>query len=209
MKSIKNAYHLSHASIKITGDKIIYIDPFKIKEETHDADFIFCTHTHYDHLSIDDIKKIIKPETIIVVTQDGKTQLENLNIKKVVTVLPDHEYNENGIKFKTIRAYNINKNFHPKSNNWVGYIIYSNRTSYYIAGDTDFIPEMKEVKADVVFLPVGGTYTMDVEQAIYAANIIKPKYAVPIHFGDIVGSYKDAEQFVKGLSSDIKGEILI
>lgn len=209
MKSIRNAYHLGHASIKITGEKIIYIDPFKIKEETHDADFIFCTHPHYDHLSIEDINKLVNPNTTIIVTQDSIQKLNNLNVKKVVGVDPDKEYKEEGIKFKTIRAYNINKQFHPRSNNWVGYIIYLNETSYYIAGDTDFIPEMKEVSADIVFLPVGGTYTMDVSEAIKAANTIKPKIAIPIHFGDIVGTFEDANSFIKGLNSDIKGEILI
>ena len=114
-----------------------------------------------------------------------------------------------GIKFETIPAYNTNKTFHPKENGWVGYIITLDDIRYYIAGDTDITEENRKVKCDVAFVPVGGTYTMNYSEAAELVNIIKPKIAVPIHYGSVVGTKQDATTFTKLLHSSIKGIILM
>jgi L-ascorbate metabolism protein UlaG (beta-lactamase superfamily) len=103
----------------------------------------------------------------------------------------------NGVIVEAYPAYNVDKDFHPKANGWVGYVVEVGGRRVYIAGDTDRIPEMKGIRCDVAFLPVGGTYTMTAEQAAAAAKDISPKLAVPMHWGNIVGTRADAERFVE------------
>ena len=205
---LENIQVLCHSSIKISKEKTIYIDPFKIEKKYNDADIIFITHNHYDHYSEEDIDKIYKQDTIIIIPEALLTKvLEKERIKqdKIITVKPNQSYIVEGIKFETIPAYNINKNFHPKENEWVGYVIEINNYRYYIAGDTDETPENKTVKCDVAFVPVGGTYTMNFKEAANLINEIKPKIAVPIHYGSIVGKKQDAIDFIKLINPTIKG----
>lgn len=207
---LENIQVLYHSSIKINQKKVIYIDPFKVGEEYHDADIIFVTHSHYDHYSEEDIKKTIKDNTKIIVTIDLKDMAENIvNSENVITVKPNEKYCVEGISFETVPAYNTNKQFHPKQNNWVGYVIELNGLKYYIAGDTDITEENKQIKCDVAFVPVGGTYTMTAKEAAELVNIIKPKIAVPIHYGSVVGTNQDAEDFVNLLDEEIEGKILM
>ena len=156
---LENIEVLCHSSIKINIEKVIYIDPFKIDKNYNDADIIFITHDHYDHYSEEDIDKIKKENTIIIVPEQLLTKLLNKGFKKdhIITVKPKKQYIVEGIKFETITAYNINKEFHPKENKWIGYIIELNGIKYYIAGDTDITEENKKVRCDVAFVPVGGT----------------------------------------------------
>ena len=185
-------------SIKIIGSKIIYIDPFKIDENFHDADYIFCTHSHYDHFSREDINKILKDTTKIITVESAKEDAEKLvKEENVMTVLPGNSYKIDDIEFETTYAYNENKPFHPKENNWVGFIINLDGTKYFIAGDTDNIKELQDVKADVAFIPVGGTYTMNYEEASKLANKIDVKTIVPTHYGSVVGKKEDGEKFKK------------
>lgn len=195
-----------HSSIKITKGIIIYIDPFRINEEKHDADLILITHDHYDHYSPEDIKKVIKEDTIIVAP---KTIKELNNKENIIFVEPNKTYNIKGYKMDTIPAYNISKHFHPKENNWVGYIIEIEGIKYYIAGDTDIIPENQQIKCDVALIPIGGTYTMDYKEASELINIIKPKIAIPTHYGSIVGDITDGEKFKKLIDNTIDVQILI
>ena len=209
---LKGIKCLEHSTIKINkNNKIIYIDPYNISDGINDADYIFITHNHYDHFSEEDIKKVKNNETIIIITEDLYTNTLKLgfNGMNIITVKPNENYQVEGIKFSTIPAYNTNKTFHPKENNWVGYIIELEGSKYYIAGDTDITDENKKVKCDVAFVPVGGTYTMDFKEAAHLINEIKPKIAVPIHYGSIVGTNQDATDFVKLLHPNIKGIILI
>jgi L-ascorbate metabolism protein UlaG (beta-lactamase superfamily) len=209
---LKGIECLGHSTIKINkSNKIIYIDPYNIKNGLNDADYIFITHNHYDHFSEVDIKKVKNNETIIIITEDLYTNTLKLgfNGMNIITVKPNENYQVDGIKFSTISAYNTNKTFHPKENEWVGYIIELENSKYYIAGDTDITDENKKVKCDVAFVPVGGTYTMDFKEAAHLINEIKPKIAVPIHYGSIVGTDQDATDFVKLLRPDVKGVILI
>ncbi len=208
---LENFKVICHSCIKYEGEKIIYIDPFKIKEEYKDAYIIFITHSHYDHFSVEDINKIKKENTIIIITKDLEEKAINLGFKKenVIIVEPNKEYEIEDIKIKTVPAYNINKKFHPKENNWVGYIIYINGISYYISGDTDITEENKNVKCDVAFVPIGGTFTMDFKEAASLINEIKPKIVVPIHYGEIVGTKQDAVEFEKLIDKNTECRILI
>ena len=202
---------LCHSSIKINKEKVIYIDPFKIDKNYNDADIIFITHDHYDHYSEDDIDKVKKNDTVIVAPEELLTKLLRKGFRKdsIITVEPNKKYMIQGMKFETIPAYNTNKQFHPKENGWVGYIIEIKGVRYYIAGDTDITEENKKVKCDVAFVPVGGTYTMDFKEAAFLINEIKPKIAVPIHYGSVVGTKQDAEDFKRLLHPEIKCEILM
>lgn len=209
LKSLLNGIsHYKQSTIKIVADKIIYVDPINIDGEPKDADIIFITHTHGDHFSVADIKKIAKASTKIIITADGIESLVKEGYKNIITVVPLENYTLNGLQFKTVPSYNTNKDFHKKDANWVGYILNINNTSYYFAGDTDIIPEMKDLNVDVAFLPVGGTYTMDASEAAKAANTIKPLVAVPIHYGDGVGSVEDGKSFINNLDASIQGVIL-
>lgn len=190
---------LCHSSIRFDKDKIIYFDPFKIQKNYNDADLIFITHSHYDHFSEEDILKVKNENTIIILTTDLVDKAKELGFtdSNIISVVPGLKSQVEGISFETIPAYNTNKKFHPKENNWVGYVVTINSVRYYIAGDTDINEDNKLVKCDVGLVPVGGTYTMTAEEAAELVNIIKPKIAVPIHYGLIVGTEEDAEKFKK------------
>jgi L-ascorbate metabolism protein UlaG (beta-lactamase superfamily) len=199
----KHIHWLGHSAFRIEGGSSqIYIDPFKLPANLPKADIIFITHAHYDHFSVEDIARIKKDSTIIVATKDVTSKIG----KGTVTVVPGQNYTVGSLKVMTVPAYNLDKKFHPKGNNWVGYIItLSNGQKIYHAGDTDFIPEMRKVITDIALLPCGGTYTMTAQQAAEAANIFKPKVLIPMHWGEVVGSKADAEE-VKKL---FKGETVI
>ena len=208
---LENIEVLYHSSIRISKNKAIYIDPFKIDKDYNDADIVFITHDHFDHYSEEDIDKVINENTTIIIPKELLTKIlrKGINKNAVITVESNKEYMVQGIKFETILAYNTNKTFHPKENDWVGYIITLDGIRYYIAGDTDITEENRKVKCDVAFVPVGGTYTMDFKEAAQLINEIQPKIAVPIHYGSVVGTKQDATDFIKLLYSSIKGIILM
>lgn len=208
---LNNIEVLYHSSIRINKEKTIYIDPFKIDRNYNDADIIFITHDHYDHYSEEDIDKVINENAVIVIPEELLTKVlkKGINKNAIITVEPNQKYMVQGIKFETVPAYNTNKIFHPKENGWVGYVIEINGIKYYIAGDTDITEENKKVKCDVAFVPVGGTYTMDFKEAAQLVNEIQPKVAVPIHYGSVVGTKQDAEEFIKLLHTNVKGVILM
>lgn len=208
---IENVEVLYHSSIRIQGEKTIYIDPFKIKENYYDADLIFITHDHYDHFSEKDIEKVRKEDTIIVLPKTCEQKAKKLHFisNNINCVKPNETYKIDGISFCTIPAYNINKQFHPKKNKWVGYILDIDGVKYYIAGDTDITDESKQVKCDVAMIPIGGTYTVDAKEAAELANIIQPKIVIPTHYASIVGTKEDEIEFQNNLDKNIQCKILI
>jgi len=181
-----------HSSVKITGDKTVYIDPWKL-QDFDPADLILISHSHYDHLSPEDVKKIQKEDTVIITTSDCASQVSG----DVRAVKPGDVVQVGDIEVAAVPSYNTNKAFHPKANCWIGFVITMEGKKIYYCGDTDVIPEMKDVKADIMIVPVGGTYTMTAEEAARAVNIVNPELAIPIHYGDIVGSLDDAKMFKK------------
>ena len=197
-----------HASIRIEkNNKVIYFDPYKIDDAKNDADYIFITHSHYDHYSESDIKKVMKGSTKFIVTSDLEDKVNALGTNNITVAYPEKNYTIDDLKVETIPSYNTNKTFHKKSYNWVGYNVEIDNVKYYVVGDSDITDELKKVKCDVIFIPVGGTYTMTDSEAAEVVNEIKPKYAVPIHYGE-VGSKTNAESFISKLNSEIEGIIL-
>lgn len=195
-----------HSSIKIQRNKTIYIDPFRIKTVFHDADYIFITHSHYDHFDTKDILKVAKIDTVFVTVPETKSSLELLGIPEdqIITVEPNNKYDVEDIKFETVPAYNESKKFHPKENNWVGYVIELNGVKYYIAGDTDNIKEIQNVKCDIAFLPIGGEFTMNAEEAADLANKIDAQVIIPIHYGELVGTKDDLDKFLELTDKEVK-----
>jgi L-ascorbate metabolism protein UlaG (beta-lactamase superfamily) len=193
---LENIFWLGHSSVKISGKKIVYIDPWKIKGEEK-ADLILISHSHYDHLSLEDVKKIRKAETVILTTPDSAAKLSG----DVRALRHGDAVAVDGIKVEAVPAYNTVRMrspgvpFHPRREGGLGFIITLGGKRIYYAGDSDFVPEMKAVKADIVIVPVGGTYTMNAEEAAELVNLIQPEAAIPIHWGDIVGSVEDAARF--------------
>ena len=199
---------LGHASFffvdKQSGNCIYYIDPFDLKQQSlKPADLIFITHAHYDHCSSDDIKKIMKDTTMVIAPRSCLDTLE-LPTEQMYTVEPNNSYTVKEFSFHTIPAYNIHPQrlqAHPRKNNWVGYIFTLNGKKIYHAGDTDFIPEMeklKELNLDIAMMPMGGKFTMDVDDMIKAANTIAAKTTIPMHYKRLLGEgYKEAEDKLK------------
>jgi L-ascorbate metabolism protein UlaG (beta-lactamase superfamily) len=194
-----------HATFVIEGEKIVYTDPYILPANPKKADLILITHSHYDHCDADKVRQIQKAGTVIVTTTDCADKLSG-NIR---IIRPGQSIVVENITIKAVPAYNIGKPYHPKQNGWVGFVFSIDNTTFYHAGDTDFIPEMKNIKADVALLPIGGTYTMDVGQAVQAALAIAPKIAIPMHYNTFDGIGADPQEFKEKLAkSPVKVEIL-
>ncbi|MBQ9606083.1 MAG: MBL fold metallo-hydrolase [Lachnospiraceae bacterium] len=199
-------------SIRISaGVGQVYIDPFKMREAPKNADYILITHDHYDHFSPEDIGKVSKSDTILIVPEKmlSKAQEALGIVGKIETVKPGESREINGLEFETIPAYNTLKPFHPKNAGWVGYILSIDGERIYIAGDTDATKEAGEVKCDIALVPIGGTYTMDAKKAAELINDIRPKVAIPTHYGSIVGKPSDGETFAQYVKEPIKVKLKI
>jgi len=189
---VKNVRWLGHASVMVKGSKTVYVDPWEVSA-TDPADVILITHDHYDHLSPPDVRKLSKKDTAVVATEACRAKLE----RPFTVVEPGSKVTANGVAVEAVRSYNPAKQFHPEKAGNVGYVFTVDGVRYYHAGDTDAIPELKDIQADVAFLPVGGTYTMDAEEAARAAATMKVRVIIPMHYAKIVGSLDDAQRFAK------------
>jgi L-ascorbate metabolism protein UlaG (beta-lactamase superfamily) len=201
---------LGHSGFRLTGKKVVYIDPYQIKPAVP-ADIILITHEHYDHCSLEDVRKIIKGNTVIVTTMAAQDKLRSLNVQFLI-VVPGKSYSIDGVKVEAVPAYNVDKfrmpgrTYHPEEDNKVGFIVTMEGTRIYHAGDTDLIPglETKVKNIDIAMLPVSGTYVMTAEEAAKAVSKINPKIAIPMHIGTIIGSKDDAYKFQRLAKCEVK-----
>jgi L-ascorbate metabolism protein UlaG (beta-lactamase superfamily) len=199
----KKIHWLGHDSFRMDASKTIYLDPYEVSSGPR-ADLILVSHEHFDHCSPKDVKKIQGPQTIIVTEKDSAKKLSgNVKILRSGDTIAVGE-----VKIRAVPSYNTDKDFHPKKNGWLGYILDVDGVKIYHAGDTDFIPEMKDFRVDVALLPVSGTYVMKWDEAVQAALAINPRLAIPMHYGAIVGGQEDALKFKEALEGKIEVVIL-
>lgn len=192
----------THSSIRLETKRgtVIYVDPYGFETEPHDADLILVTHSHFDHLSPEDIARVRKPHTAFVLPatcmgafiKAGFTNEQAAFIAPYESAMPVA-----GVEVEAVPAYNASKQFHPQANDWLGYVVEIDGTRVYIAGDTDDLPENREIDCDIALVPVGGTYTMDAHEAAAFVNALKPAVAIPEHYGTVVGSTDDGATFAK------------
>jgi len=198
---------LGHSGFLISneGGKRIAIDPYMVADSVASVDLILITHSHYDHCSIKDILKLARPGTSIVVSADAQSKIAHIEGANMQIIEVGDELTFGNIKIEAFPAYNIKKDFHPKSEGWLGYLLKFEGVIVYHAGDSDKIPEMEKLtgygkhgNTFIVLLPVSGKYTMNAEEAAEVASLLSPDYAIPMHYGSgVVGTREDAEQFVK------------
>lgn len=200
---LQGIHWLGHASVRIDDVVTIYVDPWKINDPKQ-ADLILVTHEHFDHLSKKDIAQLRGPETVVVAPKGAAAKLPG----EVQVVAPGEQFQVAGVWVETVPSYNTDKPNHPKAAGHVGYVVELGGRRIYHAGDTDLIPEMADIRCDVALLPVGGTYTMDAKQAAQALEMLRPKIAIPIHWGEVVGSERDAQRFQSLAPEGVRVEIL-
>lgn len=192
-----------------TGGAVIYLDPWQLTEEIHDADIVCITHSHHDHFSPEDIAKAAKEDTVLIAPESaaeeisGKTAIAGDNI---LFIRPGEEVHFGDISITGIPAYNVGKPFHKKENGWLGFIIEADGTKYYCAGDTDVNEDIRQVRCDVALIPIGGHYTMNVQEAADYINEIAPEFVIPTHFGCVenAGSKNDDTNFLSRINENTK-----
>jgi len=193
------------SAFRLDGPPVVYVDPFRLPDGVPKADLILVTHDHFDHCSPADVARIRTPKTVVI----GPAEVGRKLPPPVEVIAPGESRTVHGVVVRAVRAYNTDKAFHPKADGKLGFLVTVGGVTIYHAGDTDLIPEMSGLAPDVALLPVGGTYTMNADEAARAAAAIRPKVAVPMHYGSVVGSEQDAARFAKLLEgSNIRTVIL-
>lgn len=203
---LKQLAWLGHDAFRLqAGGKTLYFDPFQLAGQPVPADIICISHEHYDHCSPEDVAKIAGPQTVIMTEPQAAKKLSG----QVRAMKPGERATVGEITVEAVASYNTNKKFHPQGNHWLGFVVTVGGVRVYHAGDTDFIPEMGQIKADIALLPVSGTYVMTAEEAAQAALAIRPQVAIPMHYGaGVVGTAEDAARFAKLLAGKVRVELL-
>jgi L-ascorbate metabolism protein UlaG (beta-lactamase superfamily) len=202
-EAVKKIHWLGHDAIRLDGSTVVQFDPFQISTGKP-ADLILISHDHFDHNSPEDVAKIQKNDSVIITNETSAKKLTG----EIRIVSPGDKLTVKGVTIEVGPAYNTNKEFHPKEAGMLSFVVTLDGVRYYHAGDTDFIPEMEQLKVDIAFLPVSGTYVMTADEAVHAAKAIKPGIAIPMHYGAIVGSEDDATKFKKALEGEVEVIVL-
>jgi len=199
---LENLHWLGHASFYVRSAQgtVVYFDPYKLKAGLPQADLVLITHDHFDHCSPEDIKKVAQPGTVVVAPAAAAAKIAG----PVRILSAGMSLRVADVSVTAVPAYNTDKKFHPRAAGYIGYVATVDGVAIYHAGDTDRIPEMGSVRVDVALLPVGGTYTMDAAQAAAAADAIRPQVAVPMHYGEVVGSDQDAREFQRLCKAEVR-----
>ncbi len=167
----------------------IHVDPLGVDEDS-EADVVLLTHPHYDNFSEDDIARVRGGRTVLIAPASMKKQLDDADH----FMRPGDMLQLDGFDVLAVPAHNVDKKFHTPDQGWLGYVFNIGETTYYHAGDTDFLDAMYGIRCDIAFLPVGGHYTMGVEDAAKAGEACGAEVLVPIHWGDPHGSEDDIER---------------
>lgn len=191
----QSSIHINHKELSI------YFDPLEIAQEAHDADLIFFTHGHYDHYSPDDYRKVRKEDTLFIAPESMHSDMKRDGLTNAIYMQPEEEKTAKGVKIQSIPAYN---DLHKRKYGWLGYVITLDGITLYNMGDSAATSEAEKVRADIVMVPIGGSFTMDAHQAAELVNKIQPAVAIPIHYGSIVGSPHDADVFASEVNSRIR-----
>ncbi|MDD5922042.1 MAG: MBL fold metallo-hydrolase [Eubacteriales bacterium] len=207
-EALRRIQVLTHSSIRISAGSdgpVLYLDPYEVQGEPKDADVIFFTHSHYDHFSPDDFRKLMKEDTMFVMPQSMIKEAAEAGItdSRIVSAEPGESSEVCGIPVFAVPAYNVGKKFHPKENRWVGYLLSIHGVRIYVAGDTDANPENRNVLCDIALVPAGGTYTFTPEEAADFVNEIHPEAAIPTHYGTVAGTPADGKKFAARVNPDI------
>lgn len=194
----------AHSSIRIGSEQVLYVDPFHVTDEPHDADIVFITHDHYDHLSPEDIARVRKETTVFVLPASCRASAEKNGLTNCTYLTPGEQTKVCGVPVEAVAACNTLKPFHPEKNGWLGYVVAVDGQRVYVAGDTDENKDNLAVKCDIALVPVGGTYTFDAKHAAKFVNQLRPSVAIPTHYGDIVGDLSDGDVFADAVDEGIK-----
>lgn len=212
MSSLENVRVFTQSAIRIqgAGGTVAYFDPFALTdaEAAHDADYALITHAHYDHLSPEDYARVAGENTVVVAPASMAGDVAGLGAAEVRLVAAGERLELPGLCVEAVPAYNVEPErlgMHPQADGWLGYVVTldGDPTRYYVSGDTDQNPDNEAVGCDVMFLPIGGTYTCDARQAAAFVNAVHPAAAVPTHYGSIVGTYADFDAFAAEVDPSI------
>ncbi len=191
---LQQLHWYGHDAFRLDRPLVIYIDPWRLPPGAPPADLILVTHDHHDHCSPEDIAAIRRPATRLVANASAAAKLS----PPVSVVRPGDSLSVGEVRIEVVPAYNLDKAFHPKEAGHVGYVLELLGERLYFAGDTDVIPEMSDIRCDIALLPVSGVYVMTAEEAVEAARRIRPRVAVPMHYGaGVAGGPEDAEAFAR------------
>ena len=202
---------LGHSGFRVrAGRAVVYIDPYRVADDAPPADLILVTHGHYDHFSPQDVERLTNRDTWLV----GPAAVAERVSGQVHSIAPGEDLEDElvrGVHVAAIAAYNTSKRgpdgepFHPREAGWVGYEVNVRGERLYHSGDTDVIPEMDSVTGvDVALLPVSGTYVMTPQEAAEAARRIQPRVAVPMHWGEHLGTMDDARAFAERADVEVR-----
>jgi L-ascorbate metabolism protein UlaG (beta-lactamase superfamily) len=199
---LNRLHYLGHASFRLDGPPAIYFDPTSAKDQWPKAGIILVSHAHSDHYVSQALERLSAAETVIIASPEVAAKLAQVSAlrDKTRTLRPGERTKVGEVEIEAVPAYNIGKTNHPKEAENVGFVVTVQGERLYFAGDTDRIPEMKNIRCDVALLPIDGTYTMAPEDAALAAADIGPKVAIPMHMRS-----SDPEQFRRAY----KGEVVI